>query len=216
MTTYEGQRKLKIGSLCTGYGGLDLAVEDFFDGEMVWYSEIEKHASTLLEGVYPGVPNLGDLKEIDWRELARKPDLETTYAMYDLYCQGQSLEEVGQAFGVTRQTVYTRFKRQNLDLRQRPKPKPFIEYEGRRYTIGTQGYYRATEGDRALLHRVIYENEVGPIPDGWDIHHIDHDKLNNTVTNFMCLSKADHAALHAAEGGDAYDSQIDVLTAGYP
>ncbi len=27
---------MKIGSLCTGYGGLDMAVEAFFNAEMVW------------------------------------------------------------------------------------------------------------------------------------------------------------------------------------
>lgn len=59
---------LSVGSLCTGYGGLDMAVHEFFDAKTVWYSEIEKHPSTLLSARFPGVPNLGDLKEIDWSE----------------------------------------------------------------------------------------------------------------------------------------------------
>lgn len=64
------------------YGGLDLAVEQFFDAETVWYSEIEKHASTLLEGVYPGVPNLGDLKKIDWKEVADDSPVDILTAGY--------------------------------------------------------------------------------------------------------------------------------------
>ena len=61
---------LRIGSLCTGYGGADMAVEAVFpDSELVWYSEIEKHPSTLLAERFPGVPNLGDLKLIDWAEV---------------------------------------------------------------------------------------------------------------------------------------------------
>ena len=59
---------MKIGSLCTGYGGLDLAVEAFFDAEMVWCSEIDKYASQVIE-VRFNKPNLGDLKTIDWSKV---------------------------------------------------------------------------------------------------------------------------------------------------
>jgi hypothetical protein len=40
---------MKIGSLCTGYGGLDMAVEAYFDGETVWVSEIDKYASQVID-----------------------------------------------------------------------------------------------------------------------------------------------------------------------
>ena len=56
---------MKIGSLCTGYGGLDMAVEAFFDAEMVWCAENDKYASKLIEQRF-NKPNLGDIKEIDW------------------------------------------------------------------------------------------------------------------------------------------------------
>jgi DNA (cytosine-5)-methyltransferase 1 len=56
---------VKIGSLCTGYGGLDLAVETFFDAEMVWCAENDKYASKVIEARF-NKPNLGDIKEIDW------------------------------------------------------------------------------------------------------------------------------------------------------
>lgn len=56
---------LKIGSLCTGYGGLDMAVETYFGAETVWVSEIDKYASQVIE-LRLNKPNLGDLKKIDW------------------------------------------------------------------------------------------------------------------------------------------------------
>lgn len=62
---------LRIGSLCTGYAGLDMAVERAVGGKMVWYSEFEKHPSTLLAQRFPGIPNLGDLTKIDWEEVAK-------------------------------------------------------------------------------------------------------------------------------------------------
>lgn len=57
---------MKIGSLCTGYGGLDLAVEQHFNAETIWCAEYDKHASKIIEKRFPGIPNFGDIKQIDW------------------------------------------------------------------------------------------------------------------------------------------------------
>lgn len=57
---------MRIGSLFSGYGGLDLAVQRVYGGEVVWYSEIDKHACTVLAARHPSVPNLGDITAVDW------------------------------------------------------------------------------------------------------------------------------------------------------
>ena len=59
---------MKIGSLCTGYGGLDMAVEAVFNAKTVWTSEIDKYASALIKERF-FVPNHGDLKTINWYEV---------------------------------------------------------------------------------------------------------------------------------------------------
>jgi DNA (cytosine-5)-methyltransferase 1 len=59
---------VKIGSLCTGYGGLDMAVEAYFDAEMVWCAENDKYASQLIVQRF-NKPNLGDIKQIKWDEV---------------------------------------------------------------------------------------------------------------------------------------------------
>jgi len=56
---------MNIGSLCTGYGGLDMAI----DGDTVWVSDIDKHAAKLLAHRFPTVPNLGDLTAVDWESV---------------------------------------------------------------------------------------------------------------------------------------------------
>jgi DNA (cytosine-5)-methyltransferase 1 len=61
-------QKLKIGSLCTGYGGLDMAVEAFFNAETVWTSDYDKYASIVIEQRLKK-PNLGDIKQIKWDEV---------------------------------------------------------------------------------------------------------------------------------------------------
>jgi len=60
---------IRIGSLFSGYGGLDMAVQSVYGGHVVWYSEIDKHASTILAAHYPGVLNLGDIKAVNWADV---------------------------------------------------------------------------------------------------------------------------------------------------
>jgi DNA (cytosine-5)-methyltransferase 1 len=63
-----GARMLKIGSLCTGYGGLDIAAEAYFQAETVWVSEFDKYASKVVEARI-NKPNFGNLKVINWQEM---------------------------------------------------------------------------------------------------------------------------------------------------
>lgn len=56
---------LKIGSLCSGYGGLDMAVEAYFNAETVWMCDNDKYASVVIKERW-NLPNLGDLKAVDW------------------------------------------------------------------------------------------------------------------------------------------------------
>ena len=51
---------MRLGSLCTGIGGLDLAVERFFGAGLAWCAEIDPAASRVLAARFPGVPNIGN------------------------------------------------------------------------------------------------------------------------------------------------------------
>jgi DNA (cytosine-5)-methyltransferase 1 len=57
-----------IGSLCTGYRGLDTAVEHVTGGRTVWHCEIDDAPSLLLAHRFPDVPNHHDLKTLAWAE----------------------------------------------------------------------------------------------------------------------------------------------------
>ena len=59
---------LKIGSLCTGYGGLDMAVEAYFNAKTAWVSEIDKHACKVIDARI-NKPNIGNLKIVNWAEV---------------------------------------------------------------------------------------------------------------------------------------------------
>lgn len=59
---------MRIGSLFSGAGALDLAVEEVFGGQTIWQAEVNKAASVVL-GKRFGVPNLGDITRINWHEV---------------------------------------------------------------------------------------------------------------------------------------------------
>jgi DNA (cytosine-5)-methyltransferase 1 len=56
-----------VGSLCTGYGGLDMAVQRVLGGSLAWVSDIDPGARKIIAHRFPGVPNLGDLTVADWQ-----------------------------------------------------------------------------------------------------------------------------------------------------
>jgi DNA (cytosine-5)-methyltransferase 1 len=60
---------VNIGSLFSGYGGLDLAVEEVHSARTVWHSELDPNASKVLEQHWPGVPNLGDITKVQWADV---------------------------------------------------------------------------------------------------------------------------------------------------
>jgi DNA (cytosine-5)-methyltransferase 1 len=59
---------LKIGSLCSGYGGLDLAVEEYFNAKTVWMCDLDKSASKAIETNWR-LLNLGDLTKVNWSDV---------------------------------------------------------------------------------------------------------------------------------------------------
>lgn len=60
---------MKIGSLFSGYGGLDRAVEAVTGAQPAWFCEWDDAPSRVLAHHWPGVPNHRDVTTIDWREI---------------------------------------------------------------------------------------------------------------------------------------------------
>lgn len=62
-------RRLRVGSLFSGYGGLDLAVEHVFNAETVWFSEINDPVPRVFAHHGPEAPNVDDIVTIDWNRV---------------------------------------------------------------------------------------------------------------------------------------------------
>ncbi|MBI5771896.1 MAG: HNH endonuclease [Verrucomicrobia bacterium] len=120
-------------------------------------------------------------------------------AMYAEYCAGRSCAEVAAIFGGTRQSVHEVFRVRGLRLRPRHlRLHAKIEYRGRAYTPGKNGYYRATAGDRRPLHRALWEDAHGPIPAGWQVTFKNADHGDLRLDNLECLPIADVTRYHGA------------------
>jgi hypothetical protein len=118
--------------------------------------------------------------------------------MYEAYKSGLSLAEVGKMFGMTRQSVYEGFSRRGFVLIAK-NAQPFQVIDGIKFTLRNHGYYSATTGERQLMHRYIWEKHNGKIPESHDIHHIDHNRANNDISNLALYTKSEHARLFNSE-----------------
>src|SRR5688500_17131846 len=67
-----------------------------------------------------------------------------------------------------------------------------VEWDGKVWHKYGEGHYRTM----VYLHRAIWEKEVGPIPEGYHVHHKNDDKGDNSLDNLEILSVHDHNAHH--------------------
>ena len=65
--------QLTVGSLFSGIGGLDLGLERA-GMRVIWQSEIDPYGCRVLNKHWPDVPNIGDITQVDWSQIAR-PDV---------------------------------------------------------------------------------------------------------------------------------------------
>lgn len=137
-----------------------------------------------------------------------------TEDMYKLYQEGYSLEQVGKAYGVSRQSVFERFKRKKLKLREK-NFKPFVLVDGLKFTINSDGYYECTTKDRLMLHNYNWEKVNGKIPKGYELHHIDLNKLNNEVLNLQLVTPKEHTEIHAnLKNGSGMNKKVKCIETG--
>ena len=80
---------MKIGSLFSGYGGLDLAVTNVTGAEVAWHCEWEDAPSKILDAHFPGVPNYKDVSKVDFTQVEPVDILTGGFPCQDLSLAGK-------------------------------------------------------------------------------------------------------------------------------
>lgn len=117
----------------------------------------------------------------------------------ELYKAGLSIAEVAEQYSMTRQAMHKILARRGVEMRH-PNPQPVVEWQRRKFTRRENGYYAETTGDREYLHRAIWIEANGPIPEGYEVHHKNGDKEVNEIGNFELLSSVEHGKAHGFAG----------------
>lgn len=108
-----GQHRPRLGSLCSGYGGLDMAVAAVFDAELAYTADPDPAAAGVLAHHHPGVPNLGDITTANLAETA--PRTEIIAAGFP--CQDISIAGRGAGIHGSRSIVFDTVADAVRDLR---------------------------------------------------------------------------------------------------
>ncbi len=113
-----------------------------------------------------------------------------------MYEMGESCRGIGKIIGMDRMRVSKFLKSAGIEIRPLQIPiAPYRHFNGRKYRLDGR-YYRATTNPETYLHVDIWVSHHGPLPEGWEVHHEDLDRLNNDITNLKGMEKSEHMKHH--------------------
>ena len=91
---------MRIGSLCSGYGGLDAAVQSVLGGDLAWVADPDPGASKILAHHHPDVPNLGDITRLAWSTVPQVDILTAGFPCQDISNAGKRAGIEGTRSGI--------------------------------------------------------------------------------------------------------------------
>jgi hypothetical protein len=118
------------------------------------------------------------------------------------YGRGDGATKIARRWNVSESWVYRALRLRHVVVRPVARSgHPSIEWNGRKYYYNTTKgcYFRAgRRGEsKTYLSRDVWEFHYGPIPEGYEIRHLDRNAANNAIENLVCVNPVEGARLHS-------------------
>lgn len=212
---------MRAGSLFSGIGGLDLAVNHFYGTETAWFCEADASCRIILQRHFPDTPIIDDV-----RSLVAKLTQEQIREAVELYDDGLSCQTIAARMGVSRQSMWDVLRRRT-EMRPREKYGADNEF----YRGGWRSSDRAQNKmekaiEKGLLVHPDRCEECGRKPkrgrDGRSLIQGHHDDCNfPLLVRWLCQPchhewHKHHVPVEEVVSSVLPDVEIDVLHGGYP
>jgi DNA-binding CsgD family transcriptional regulator len=128
--------------------------------------------------------------------------------MLQMYADGMSAPDVGMAAGISAQSVYFHLTRLGAKVRTVSEANK-LAYKNKKYLrrsgpnhhswkggcIDKNGYKKIAlgNGKQSSEHKVVWEKEHGPLPEGWIIHHLNGIRDDNRLENLLGIPRRRHS-----------------------
>jgi len=113
---------------------------------------------------------------------------DQVFNLYDQYLTGRSTRDLAASAGVSRQALAQKFQQYGLKMRA-PNKRPFILFQGKKYTQMTnKACYRNTRPPFDMLHRAIWTNAHGPIPESTKIYFKNGNPQDHSLKNLVAIA----------------------------
>lgn len=104
--------------------------------------------------------------------------------------------QLARIYDVSVRTIIRRLGAAGVNLKARRNSRS--RRRGGPLHCDAKGYLQTSDraGQLIRLHRGCWEACCGPVPEGYDIHHVDGNRQNNEIENLACMPRGEHARLH--------------------
>ena len=118
-----------------------------------------------------------------------KPMVLPVKAMAERFNHGESLRAIGLSLGISAHVVKKRLKESGLTFRQLGRRG------GSLWLVSGYPIARSRGRKSCSIHRACWEAHNGPIPKGYDIHHINGNRMDYRIENLSCVPHGHHCKI---------------------
>lgn len=125
-----------------------------------------------------------------------------TPVMIEMYNSGKSARYIASQLGCSRDTVVRRLEASGIHVEHRhASGKDHYKWKGGKmnhsgYLLVKNPNYPESGNYYVRQHRLVWEQAYGPLPDGYEVHHLNGVRTDNRLENLCALPKSNHGKVN--------------------